>query len=111
MNEKSGMRLLSDDELELVSGGSTKAYLAAVDLMNGKYGTGEACRKSLTDEGLDYWSVQHMANALSQGYGQVAQDVIDGKYGKDAARFKALSAAGYDSRMVQQIVHGMLLDD
>ena len=84
MNEQSGMRLLSDDELELVSGGSTKAYLAAVDLMNGKYGTGEACRKSLTDEGLDYWSVQHMANALSQGYGQVAQDVIDGKVPRTA---------------------------
>ena len=85
MDKQSDMRLLSDDELEMVSGGSTKAYLAAVDLMNGEYGTGESCRKSVADEGLDYWSVQHMANALSQGYGQVAQDVIDGKYGKDAA--------------------------
>jgi hypothetical protein len=111
MEKQSDMRLLSDDELEMVSGGSTKAYLAAVDLMNGKFGTGEDCRKNLIDEGLDYWSVQHMANALSQGYGQVAQDVIDGKYGKDAARFKSLSMAGYDSRMVQQIVNGMLLDD
>ena len=111
MSEQNGMRVLSDEELELVSGGSTKAYLAAVDLMNGKYGTDEAGRKSLAEEGLDYWSVRHMANALSQGYGQVAQDVIDGKYGKDAARFKALSAAGYDSRMVQKIVNGMLLDD
>ncbi len=109
--DKNDMRLLSDDELELVSGGATKAYLAAVDLMNGKYGTGEACRKSLTDAGLDYWSVQHMANALSQGYGQVAQDVIDNKYGNDAARFKALAQTGYDPRLVQQIVNGMLLDD
>ena len=52
-----------------------------------------------------------MANALSQGYGQVAQDVIDGKYGKDAARFKALTMDGFDPRMVQQIINGMLLDD
>ncbi len=111
MDKQSEMRLLSDDEQEMVSGGLTKTYLAAVDLMNGKYGTGEACRKSVTDEGLDYWSVQHMANALSQGYGQVAQDVIDGKYGKDAARFKALTMDGFDPRMVQQIINGMLLDD
>ena len=52
-----------------------------------------------------------MANALAQGYGQVAQDVIDSKYGKDAARFKALSMAGYDPILVQQIINGMLLDD
>ena len=45
MDKQSDMRLLSDDELEMVSGGSTKAYLAAVDLMNGKYGTGESCKK------------------------------------------------------------------
>ena len=70
MRKQSGMKPLSDDILEKVAGGSTKAYLAAVDLMNGKYGTGDACVKSLTDEGLDYWSVQHMANALAQGYGQ-----------------------------------------
>ena len=111
MGKQSGMKPLSDDILEKVAGGSTKAYLAAVDLMNGKYGTGDAGVKSLTEEGLDYWSVQHMANALSQGYGQVAQDVIDDKYGNDAARFKALARAGYDARLVQQIVNGMLLDD
>ncbi len=52
-----------------------------------------------------------MANALSQGYGQVAQDVIDGKYGKDAARFKALSRAGYDPILVQSIVNSMLRND
>ena len=111
MSKQERMKKLSDDELEMVSGGSTRAYLAAVDLMNGKYGTGESCRKSVTDEGLDYWRVQHMANALSQGYGQVAQDVIDGKYGKDAARFKALARAGYDPILVQKIINGMLLDD
>ena len=53
MKKQSDMRLLSEEEQEMVSGGSTKTYLAAVDLMNGKYGTGEACRKRVTDEGLD----------------------------------------------------------
>ena len=65
MSKQERMKKLSDDELEMVSGGSTRAYLAAVDLMNGKYGTGEACRQKLADEGLDYWMIQHMANALS----------------------------------------------
>ena len=77
MDKQSDIRQLTDEELESVSGGATRAYLAAVDLMNGKYGTGEQCRKKLEDEGLDYWTVQHIANALAQGYGQVAQDVID----------------------------------
>ena len=111
MSKQDEMRLLTDDELELVSGGSTRAYLAAVDMMNGLYGEGDACRKAMEDAGLDYWSVRHMANALSQGYGQVAQDVIDNKYGNQSARFKALSRAGYDPRLVQQIVNGMIMDD
>ena len=111
MNKWNEPKALTDEVLEGVSGGTTAAYLAAVDLMNGKYGEGEACRKSVEAAGFDYWSVRHMANALSQGYGQVAQDVIDNKYGNGAARFKALAAAGYDPRLVQQIINGMLLDD
>ena len=111
MHKKEDIQKLSDEQLEYVVGGSTKAYLAAVSLMNGDYGSGAECRQAVTDLGLDYWSVQHMANALSQGYGQVAQDVIDGKYGKNAARFKALSMAGYDPILVQQIVNGIVLDD
>lgn len=111
MNERGNIRLLSEEELEMVSGGTTKAYLAAVDMMNGLYGEGETARKSLEDSGLDYWSTRHMANALSQGYGQVAQDVIDGKYGNDAARFRALATEGFDPIMVQKIVNGIVLDD
>ena len=111
MNKKNGIRMLSEDELSSVVGGSTGAYRAAVDLMNGVYGAGEASRKSLEEAGYDYWSIRHMANALSQGYGAVAQDVIDGKYGKDAARFKALTEAGYDPILVQRIVNGIVRDD
>ncbi len=111
MRKEEEIQLLPDDQLENVVGGSTKAYRAAVSLMNGEYGSGADCRQAVSDLGLDYWRVQHMANALSQGYGQVAQDVIDGKYGKDAARFKALAKAGCDPILVQQIVNGMLLDD
>ena len=111
MKQQSEIRAMSSEELDQVVGGTTKAYDAAVSLMKGEYGSGEDCRKAVADLGLDYWSVQHMANALSHGYCQVAQDVIDGKYGNDAARFKALSQAGYDPILVQRIVNGMLKDD
>ena len=111
MQQKSEIKALSSEELEQVAGGATKAYITAVRLMNGEFGSGEDSRAAIAALGLDYWSVQHMANALSQGYGQVAQDVIDGKYGKDAARFEALSLAGYDPILVQRIVNGMVRDD
>ena len=110
MFRKEEIRALSDDELETVTGGTTGTYRAAVDLMYGVYGTGADAQKAIEDMGFDYWSVQHMANALSQGYGSVAQDVIDGKYGNDAARFKALTKAGYDPILVQRIVNGMVMD-
>lgn len=109
MSEKHNIRRLSPEDLESVSGGTTKVYRAAVDLMNGAYGSD--AEKAITGQGLDYWEIRHMANALSQGYGQAAQDVIDGKYGKDAARFKALSNAGFDPILVQSIVNGMVRDD
>ena len=111
MHDLSGLKKLNEEELGRISGGATRAYLAAVDVMNGKYGSDEECKKAMEELGLDYWSVLHMANALAQGYGQVAQDVIDLKYGKDAARFKALAKAGYDPVLVQQIVNGMLRND
>ena len=111
MQQKSEIKALSSEELEQVAGGATKAYITAVRLMNGEFGSGEDSRAAIAALGLDYWSVQHMANALSQGYGQVAKDVIDGKYGKDAARFKALSLAGYDPILVQRIVKGMVKDE
>ena len=79
MSDQNTIRPLSDEELASVSGGTTKDYRAAVDLMNGVYGSGADAQKAIGDLGLDYWSVQHMANALSQGYGRVAQDVIDGE--------------------------------
>ena len=86
----------------------TTVYAAAVALVNGEYGTEEESRKLLEESELDYWEVRHMANALEQGYGPVAQDVIDGKYSNNALRFRKLALEGYDPRLVQKIVNGML---
>ena len=102
---------LSDEDLGAVAGGVTKNYLAALDVMAGKYGNGEERKARLAAAGYDFWAVQHLVNGLAKGYDQVARDVINGKYGNDGARINALTAAGYDAKLVQDIVNGMLLKD
>ncbi|MBR6207501.1 MAG: hypothetical protein IKQ69_00720 [Oscillospiraceae bacterium] len=101
--------LMSADELGSVSGGETKNYLAALDVINGKYGNGEERKSRLAAAGYDYQTVQSLVNGIVAGYDKVARDVIAGKYGNDQARIKALTDAGYDARLVQDIVNGMLL--
>lgn len=109
MSELEKKNLMSDEELGSISGGATRNYLAALDVMNGKYGNGEERKARLAAAGYDYWAVQHLVNGLAKGYDQVARDVINGKYGNDQARINALTAAGFDARLVQEIVNGMLM--
>lgn len=99
---------VADEKLDDVVGGVSANYLAALDVMNGKYGNGEERKRRLAAAGYDYWAVQHLVNGLSAGYGTVAQDVIQGKYGNDQYRVNALRSAGYDPAMVQDIVNAML---
>ncbi len=102
-------KLIAEEELGSVTGGVTKNYLAALDVMNGKYGNGEERKARLAAAGYDYWDVQRLVNGLAKGYDTVAREVIAGKYGNDQARINALTAAGYDARLVQDIVNGMLM--
>jgi hypothetical protein len=99
---------VADAELGEVVGGVSANYLAAVDVMNGKYGNGEERKRRLAAAGYDYWAVQHLVNGLANGYDAVARDVIAGKYGNDQYRVNALRSAGYDPAMVQDIVNAML---
>ncbi len=107
---KNNVEKLADEELNGIAGGATRNYLAAVDVMNGKYGNGEERKRRLQEAGYDYWAVQHLVNGLAYGYDQVAKDVIAGKYGNGQARMNALSAKGYDAKLVQDIVNGMLMN-
>lgn len=100
---------MADEELGAVAGGVTANYLAALDVMAGKYGNGEERRARLTAAGYDYWAVQHLVNGLAKGYDKVARDVIAGKYGNNQARINALTAAGYDAKLVQDLVNAILL--
>lgn len=108
INDEQSADVSAKESLSKPPAPGTTVYQAAVNLMNGEYGDEEESRELLEASGMDYWSVRHMANALSYGYGQVAQDVIDGKYGNQAARFRALAQGGYDAKLVQQIVNGMV---
>ena len=110
MSELKNVEKLAEEELGQVSGGATRNYLAAVDVMAGKYGNGEERKRRLAEAGYDYWAVQHLVNGLAKGYDQVARDVIAGKYGNDQARMSALAAKGYDAKLVQDIVNGMLMN-
>ncbi len=101
---------MTDEELDTVAGGATRNYLAALDVMQGKYGNGEERKQRLQNAGYDYWAVQHLVNGLANGYDAVAKDVIAGKYGNGQARVAALQNKGYDAKMVQDIVNGMLMN-
>ena len=108
MEDRKNMAM-SDEELGTVSGGVTANYLAALDVMAGKYGNGEERRQRLIAAGYDYYAVQHLVNGLAKGYDQVAREVIAGRYGNNEFRVNALRAAGYDAGLVQDLVNAMLL--
>lgn len=109
MNEMNkNMEKMSDEVLDTVAGGVSADYLAALDVMDGKYGNGEDRVRRLTAAGYNYQSVQHLVNALAKGYGPVATDVIKGRYGNNQARINALRAAGFDPNLVQDLVNAML---
>ena len=106
---KKNVEAIAEDKLQDVSGGVTRDYLAALDVMNGKYGNGDDRIRRLTAACYDYNTVQNLVNGLAAGYDKVARDVINGKYGNGADRIKALKKAGFDAQLVQDIVNGMLL--
>ena len=110
MSELKNVEKIADEELGEIAGGATRNYLAAVDVMQGKYGNGEERKQRLQAAGYDYWAVQHLVNGLAKGYDEVARDVIAGKYGNNQDRVRALEAKGFNAAMVQDIVNGMLLN-
>ena len=55
---------LSDEDLGAVAGGVTKNYLAALDVMAGKYGNDVARINALTAAGYDAKLVQDIVNGM-----------------------------------------------
>ena len=77
-----------------------KAYELAIEVLEGKWGSGDERKKKLEKAGYNYDEVQHMVNVI-----YVALDVLDGKYGKDDARKKAIEKDGYSYDEVQPVVN------
>ena len=55
---------IPEEELGSVSGGVTRNYLAALDVMNGKYGNDQARINALTAAGYDARLVQDIVNGM-----------------------------------------------
>ena len=81
----------------------------AKEVLNGKWGNGDARKKKLEAAGYDYEEVQKKVNELSKkSVTTVAKEVIDGKWGNGDAQKKKLEAAGYDYEEVQKKVNELL---
>ena len=89
----------------------------AKEVMQGKWGVGEARKTALTKAGYNYSEVQAKVNSLCSGSSsasnkksvtEIAKEVIQGKWGNGATRKAKLTAAGYDYNAVQAAVNKLL---
>lgn len=86
----------------------------ARDVLDGKYGNGDARKKAL---GSNYDAVQKRVNEIlggkatasaSKSVDELAREVIQGKWGNSPDRKAKLEAAGYDYAAVQKRVNKMV---
>ena len=83
----------------------------AKEVLDGKWGNGDARVKALKEAGYDPDAVQKKVNELlapKKSISEVAQEVINGEWGSGDERKKRLTAAGYDYDAVQKKVNELL---
>ena len=92
----------------------------AQEVIDGKWGTGDARKKKLKAAGYDYATVQAKVNALlakkktakkkttKKSNKQIAKEVIAGKWGNGVSRVLRLKAAGYNYKEVQKEVNKLI---
>ena len=84
----------------------------AQEVIDNKWGNGEARKTALEKAGYDYDAVQDRVNEIlskpKKSITEVAKDVIAGKYGNGDNRKKKLEAEGYDYDQVQAKVNQLL---
>ena len=91
----------------------------AREVINGKWGNGDAREAKLVAAGYDYDEVQDAVNDILLGkkpaatpakktVDQIAREVIQGKWGNGATRREKLEAAGYNYSDVQDRVNELL---
>lgn len=86
------------------------SYDIALEVINGKWGNGEARKKALAEAGYDYNLIQSIVtNVINRkSVEEVAKEVLQGKWGNGAARKEALIKAGYDYTEVQKKVNELI---
>ena len=111
------MNYLYNEDIIKESGSTENTDKKSVDelaqeVIDGKWGDGEARKKKLEDAGYNYNAVQNRVNEMlakpKKSIAEVAKDVIAGKYGNGDNRKKKLEAEGYDYDEVQAKVNQLL---
>lgn len=91
---------------------STKKSIDVIakEVINGKWGNGDARKTALTKAGYDYSEVQKKVNELlnKKSVTEIAKEVIQGKWGNGSERKRRLIQAGYDYNAVQKKVNELL---
>lgn len=85
----------------------------AKEVLQGKWGNGDARESKLTAAGYNYDEVQNAVNSLASGQAapkkktveQIAREVLQGKWGNGVDRKKRIEAAGYNYNAVQKKVN------
>ncbi len=101
-----------------VSAGSTaKAKTidqVAREVIDGKWGTGDARKKKLRSAGYDPDAVQKKVNSIlsakpkKKSNTTIAKEVINGKWGTGSERKRRLTQAGYNYNEIQKLVNKMV---
>lgn len=111
------MNYLYNEDIIKESGSTENTDKKSVDelaqeVIDGKWGDGEARKKKLEDAGYNYNAVQNRVNEMlakpKKSVAEVSKDVIAGKYGNGDNRKKKLEAEGYDYDEVQAKVNQLL---
>ena len=104
------------DAEKTVSTSTTKKSVEEVakEVLDGKWGNGDARKSALEKAGYNYAAVQEKVNQLAKGTSakksvtEIAKEVINGKWGTGSDRKKRLESAGYDYATVQKKVNELL---
>lgn len=85
----------------------------ALEVLCGKWGSGDARKKKLTKAGYNYNAIQKIVNErmTKKPVDTVAHEVINGLWGSGDTRKKCLTVAGYNYNTVQNRVNEILDPD
>lgn len=100
--------------IEVVCEKSKTIEELAKEVLDGKWGSGNARKTNLEKVGYDYNAIQNKVNEIlasklvPKTIDELAQEVLDGKWGSGSVRESKLKAAGHDYNAVQKKVNELI---